>query len=62
MNRDELIKAIVTLIVVIAGSAIIIRSCNSGETLLDYAEKNNIPVSETQQNDNIDKDDEEANR
>lgn len=44
MDKNKLIQSIVILLIVIIGSAFLIRSFTSGETLLDYANENNIPI------------------
>lgn len=52
MNKEEVIKQIVILIIVIIGSIMLVRYFTGGETLLDYANNNNIPIhsEETDQN------------
>ena len=53
MNREELIKQVIILILVIAGSVILVRHFTGGETLLEYANDNNIPIhSEVSEPDN----------
>ena len=44
MNKEQLLRQILILFAVIIASVVLIRSLTSGETLLEYAEKNNIPV------------------
>jgi len=44
MDKEKLIKPLILLIIVIAGSIILIKTFTGGETLLDYANENNIPV------------------
>ena len=44
MDKDKLLKSLTILIIVIAGSVILTRYFTGGETLLEYAEENNIPV------------------
>ena len=44
INKKELIKQIIILFLVIIGSAVFVRVMLGGETLLDYASENNIPI------------------
>jgi len=50
MDKSKIIKPLLILIIVIAGSAFLIRSFTSGETLIDYANENNIPVHSVENN------------
>ena len=43
-NKKELYKSIALLILITVGSVIVIRGCTKGETLYDYANKQNIPI------------------
>lgn len=48
INKELIVKTLLILFIVIIGSVILVRSVNNGQTLSDYAEKNNIPIhSET---------------
>ena len=48
MNKEQLLKPLLIIIMVIIASVILIRSFTSGQTLSEYAIENNIPVhSET---------------
>lgn len=54
MSKEQLLKQILILVAVIVASVVLIRSLTGGETLLEYAENNNIPVhsvEETNQED-----------
>ena len=54
MSKEQLLKQILILVAVIVASVVLIRSLTGGETLLEYAENNNIPVhsvEETNQGD-----------
>lgn len=44
MNKEQLIKGLVIIIIVIFGSSILIRTLTSGQTLADYAVENKIPI------------------
>lgn len=44
INRDLIVKSITILLVIIIGSVILVRGATRGQTLSDYAEKNNIPI------------------
>lgn len=50
MDKSKLLRSIMILFIVIAGSAFLIRSFTSGETLLDYADNNNIPIHSEENN------------
>lgn len=50
MDKSKIIKPLLILLIVIAGSAFLIRSFTSSETLLDYANENNIPVHTLEDN------------
>ena len=43
MNKELLLRQILILLMVIIASVVLIRSFASGQTLTEYAEKNNIP-------------------
>lgn len=43
-NKQQLIKPILLLLIVIIGSVILVRTFTGGETLLEYADKNDIPI------------------
>lgn len=54
MSKEQFLKQILILVAVIVASVVLIRSLTGGETLLEYAENNNIPVhsvEETNQED-----------
>lgn len=44
-----MIRQLIILLIVIIGSVILVRSLTKGETLLDYADKNNIPIHSEQE-------------
>lgn len=43
-NQNDLYKSIAILFIIVIGSVIVIRGCTKGETLYDYANKQNIPI------------------
>lgn len=48
IDKEALMKPLIILLIVIFGSAILVRAVTGGQTLSDYADKNNIPIhSET---------------
>lgn len=51
MNKEFITKSVLIMLVVFLGSIILVRSLSGGETLLEYAEKNNIPIHAQQSND-----------
>lgn len=44
MNKEQLTKSIIILLIIIFGSAILVRGISSGQTVADYANENNIPI------------------
>lgn len=52
MNTDELKKNIAILVLVIIASIMLVRYLSGGETLKEYADKNNIPVHEVTEEEN----------
>lgn len=58
IDKKELIKQIIILFLVIVGSAVLVRVMLGGETLLDYASENNIPIH-AEKTDEYDTDSEE---
>lgn len=44
MNKENLIKSLIILFMIIIGSAILVRSFTSGQTISEYAIENNIPT------------------
>lgn len=43
MNKELLLKPVLILLMVIIASVVLIKSFTGGQTLTEYAEKNNIP-------------------
>lgn len=50
MNKEQLVRQILILLAVIIASVVLIRSLSGGETLLEYAENNNIPIHSVEEN------------
>lgn len=43
MNKEQLIKPIIILLIVFCASIIMVRSFTGGQTISEYAYENNIP-------------------
>lgn len=49
-NKNELIKGLIYLAIIIIGSTLIIRYMSGGETLDEFANKNEIPIHSVSEN------------